>query len=83
MAPPTIESLLMEGLLEPWVHYVPLLKDYSDLETIIEWCKKNDDKCQEIVKNANIFMKQFEDIETETKIWNMIKEYYIKNYTFV
>ncbi len=83
MAPPTIESWLMEGLLEPWVHYVPLSEDYSDLDTIIEWCRKNDDKCQEIVKNANIFMKQFEDTETETKIWNMIKEHYIKTFTFV
>ena len=32
MAPPKIESWLMEGLLEPWVHYVPLADDYSDLD---------------------------------------------------
>jgi hypothetical protein len=76
MAPPKIESWLMEGLLQPWVHYVPLADDYSDLDKIVDWCRNNDEKCQEIVRNANNFMKQFEDIEVEKKIFDMIKEHY-------
>jgi hypothetical protein len=83
MAPPKIESWLMEGLLEPWVHYVPLAADYSDLDKIVEWCRNNDDKCQEIVQNANNFMKQFEDIEVEKKIFSMIKEHYVNTFTLV
>ena len=83
MAPPKIESWLMEGLLEPWVHYVPLADDYSDLDKIVEWCKNNDEKCQEIVKNANNFMKQFENIETEIEIFNMIKEHYKNTFTLI
>jgi len=83
MAPPKIESWLMEGLLEPWVHYVPLADDYSDLDKIVEWCRKNDDKCQEVVRNANNFMKQFGNIEVEREIFNMIKEHYKKTFTLV
>lgn len=83
MAPPKIESWLMEGLLEPWVHYVPLADDYSDLDKIVGWCRNNDDKCQEIVKNANNFMKQFENPEVERKIFNMIKEHYKNTFTLI
>ena len=83
MAPPKIESWLMEGLLEPYVHYVPLADDYSDLDKIIEWCRNNDDKCKEIMRNANNFMKQFENREVEIKIFNMIKEHYKNTFIFV
>jgi hypothetical protein len=55
-----------------------LADDYSDLEKIVEWCRENDDKCQEIVRHANKFMKQFENIEVEIEIFNMIKEHYKK-----
>ena len=83
MAPPKIESWLMEGLLEPYVHYVPLADDYSDLDKIVEWCRNNDDKCKEIMRNANNFMKQFENREVEIKIFNMIKEHYKNTFIFV
>lgn len=83
MAPPKIESWLMEGLLEPWFHYVPLAYDYSDLDIIVEWCRNNDKKCQQIVKNSNNFMKQFDNIEVEKKIFNMIKEHYNKTFTLI
>jgi hypothetical protein len=82
MAQPKIESWLMEGLLKPYVHYVPLKDDYSDLEEQINWCKLYDDKCREIVKKANKFMQQFEDIEIEKKIFDMIKEHYKKTFIF-
>lgn len=82
MSIPKIESWLMEGLLEPYVHYVPLKDDYSDLDIILEWCRSNDNKCQEIVENANKFMKQFENSETEQKIFNMIKEHYKNTFIF-
>ena len=82
MAKPKIESWLMEGLLKPYVHYVPLKDDYSDLEEQIMFCKIYDDKCKAIVKNANKFMAQFENIEIEKKIFNMIKEHYKKTFIF-
>ena len=83
MAKPKIESWLMEGLLKPWFHYVPLSNDYSDLDKKIDWCKKNDKKCQQIVKQANQFMKQFKDINHEIKIFNKIKQHYLKNFILI
>ena len=42
--------------LKPWKHYIPidpLKKD--DLFDKIRWCKRNDDRCQEIAKEAQKF----------------------------
>jgi hypothetical protein len=45
--------------LEPYIHYVPIKDDLSDLITQIKWCKNNDDKCQIIAKNAKEFYNKF------------------------
>jgi hypothetical protein len=59
MPKPRITSWLMETTLIPNFHYVLLQDDFSDLLEKVEWCNNNQDKCKEIVKNANSFMKQF------------------------
>ena len=41
-----------DHLLIPGIHYVPIKYDFSDLEEQITWCRNNDTKCKEIVKNA-------------------------------
>ena len=41
-----------DHLLKPYVHYVPIKYDLSNLEEIILWCRSNDEKCKQIVKNA-------------------------------
>jgi len=38
--------------LKPWVHYVPVKSDLSDLLDQIRWCQNNDEKCKEIVHSA-------------------------------
>ena len=38
--------------LEPWVHYVPIKADYSDLLENIQWLKENDEKAKKIAENA-------------------------------
>jgi hypothetical protein len=73
---PTVESWLMESKLEPWVHYIPLDDDLQNLDDIYEWCLNNDDKCIEIVKNANLFMDNFKDLEMENKLLAKIKNSY-------
>jgi Glycosyl transferase family 90 len=42
-------------LLRPYVHYVPVKRDLSDLLTQIEWCRSHDDECRAIVHNAKVF----------------------------
>jgi len=41
--------------LIPYVHYVPVKEDLSNLFDQIKWCKDNDAKCEEIARNAKIF----------------------------
>ena len=38
--------------LVPYVNYVPIKSDFSDLLSQVEWLKANDDKAKEISKNA-------------------------------
>lgn len=38
--------------LKKWVHYVPVENDFSDLNEKIEWCRNNNEKCKEIIKNS-------------------------------
>lgn len=44
--------------LQPWVHYVPVKRDLSDLIEKINWAKANDQKAFEIVKNAQDFARK-------------------------
>jgi hypothetical protein len=38
---------------KPYVHYVPVKADMSDLISQIKWLKENDDKAREIALNGN------------------------------
>ena len=46
------DQLWYSPLLEPFYDHVPVKKDMSDLKEKIEWCRANDDKCQQIAQNA-------------------------------
>ena len=68
MPNPTVESWFMEGLLRPWVHYVPLKSDFSDLVQKWKWCIENPEICKKIIRNANIYVNNFMDGQTEFSI---------------
>lgn len=40
-------------LLKPYEDHVPVKEDLSDLAEQIQWCRDNDDKCQQIAARAN------------------------------
>ena len=44
-------------MLIPWVHYVPIKTDLSDLCEKIQWAKDNDDKARIIAENAHEFVR--------------------------
>ena len=65
MPAPVAESWLMEPFLQPFVHYVPLKDDYSDLAEQLAWCRANPSECMRIIDGAHAFMRQFDDPESE------------------
>lgn len=46
------------SLLQPFVHYIPIKEDFSDLEQQYLWAENNKDQAQQIVHNAQILAKQ-------------------------
>ena len=57
MAKPVTVSFAMEELLVPFVHYVPVNDDYSNLPQMVEWARNNDDQCRWIAKQATLYME--------------------------
>jgi hypothetical protein len=52
-------KLWYQHRLVPWVHYVPVQSDLSDLEERIEWCIAHDDECKQIAIQAREFYDQW------------------------
>jgi hypothetical protein len=36
----------------PWVHYVPIADDFSDLQEKYYWCESHPEECEKIISNA-------------------------------
>lgn len=51
--------LWYESALVPWVHYVPVAADLSDLDERIQWCLDHDAECQQIATQARAFYDQY------------------------
>ena len=53
-------TMWIDEYLKPNVHYIPISKDFSNLATTIEWCRKHDKECKKIADNAyKLFKKCF------------------------
>lgn len=46
-------------LLKPFVHYIPIKSDLSDIYDAIKWCKANDLECYQIACNARLFAQTY------------------------
>lgn len=46
----------MEGLLRPWVHYVPL-DNPAEARARVAWMEAHEEDCLRIVRNANAWMR--------------------------
>lgn len=53
--------------LKPFVHYVPILNDLSDLQEKYQWCIDHPDECEIIIKNAIRFVKDRLNMDSATK----------------
>ena len=64
----------MEDLLVPFVHYIPVADDYSNLAQMVEWAKANDEKCRLIAKQSTAYIKQLWMSEQAQKDYKIIKK---------
>ena len=55
------------------------IRDSSDAEEKIEFYKNKNDKCLEIIDNANKFVEQFKDSKQERLIQLLILKQYFKS----
>ena len=76
MPRPRVESWFCESLLKPYVHYVPVKDDFSDLLEIKKWCDQHPKKCEEIIRNANAYTKPFTNEDREIAIAAYVMETY-------
>ena len=51
--------LWFRRLMKPMVEYIPIKEDLSDLVDKIRWCRKNDNACKKIAKNAKKFYLKY------------------------
>lgn len=51
--------LWFSHLLEPYVHFVPIKQDLSDLIEQIKWCIEHDSECKKIAYNGLEFYKKY------------------------
>lgn len=57
MPPPTFTSWAMEELLQPYVHYVPLNEELTDVESQMEWVVNNDEAAQQIAQRGKLWIQ--------------------------
>ena len=55
--PPTATSWAMEALLVPWIHYVPVKEDLSDVEEKVAWIVEHDEEAQYIAKRGSLWIQ--------------------------
>lgn len=77
MPPPTCDSWAMETTLRPWVHYVPLQTDLSDLAETVRWLAKHDAECATIARaSQQWFRANFGDRRREASIMQQVLDAY-------
>jgi hypothetical protein len=47
------------NILKPYIHFVPVKEDLSDLVERIKWCRNNDKQCENISKNCLEFYNKY------------------------
>jgi hypothetical protein len=53
LVPESKFSDVLRSIIEPWVHYVPVKEDLSDLISKIEWCNAHDNEVRAMITQMN------------------------------
>jgi hypothetical protein len=70
MPRPTMCSWLMEDRLEPWVHYLPVAPDFSNLTDAVDWCESvgNAGACERIGAAGREYMEEHRFMNAEADL---------------
>uniref|UniRef100_A0A7S0AEY8 Glycosyl transferase CAP10 domain-containing protein n=1 Tax=Minutocellus polymorphus TaxID=265543 RepID=A0A7S0AEY8_9STRA len=55
MPPPERTSWAMEEWLEPWTHYIPLNRNLTNVEEMVQWIRDNDKEARQIAERGTLF----------------------------
>lgn len=72
------ETMYYQGV-EPWVHFIPLNLDASDIQEKFEWAEANPDKVKDMIKNANAYMKNWKNIKLYRSVLERVFTRYVQN----
>lgn len=62
--------------MKPWVHYIPVKQDLSDVKELLEFAQENDDVVHEIAKRGRQFIWDHLRMEDVSCYWlNLLKRY--------
>jgi hypothetical protein len=65
--PFSFESIIHHGL-KPWVHFVPINPDGSDLEEKLDWCYGHESQCKEIAEKGRSYMRNYANQKLQDEI---------------
>ena len=78
------ESWAMEARLEPFVHYIPIRHDMSNVEEMIDWAENHPEQARLIAERSTLFVYDLlfhpDAIEDERLIMEGIMEAYENNF---
>ncbi|KAL3815510.1 hypothetical protein ACHAXA_006207 [Cyclostephanos tholiformis] len=84
MPPCTMESWAMEGKLKPFVHFIPLRADMSNVEEMVRWAESHPKETRLISERSTLFVYDAffhpDAIEDEERIMVRIMERYEQNF---
>lgn len=78
MTEPKFETWFCEAHLKPWIHYIPMKDDYSDLSSALEFVLSEHQRVEKIVENANKYCSQYFDTKRQFALGAMVMDNYFK-----
>jgi protein glucosyltransferase len=58
--------------LKPWVHYIPVATDLSNVEELLKFCRENDSIAREIAKRGFQFVRDHLKMADITSYWRSL-----------
>ncbi|CAI5772784.1 CAP10 domain-containing protein [Podarcis lilfordi] len=68
--------------LKPWVHYIPVKSDLSDVRELLQFVRENDEVAQEISKRGRQFIMDHLRMEDISCYWERLLTEYSKTLTY-